>query len=560
MTDSNSSVDSKSRKRLAIIGGGSSGLICLKYAQEMLPNWNIRCFEQSDNLLGCWGNPYPGFVSTSTKFTTQFTCFPIYSAGVSPNASQEKREFFRDGEYGEYLQAFADQFHLHQNICLQTRVDQMVRSTDLASWRLSLNGRLDGTIQSWYEDFDQVIICTGLAADPRRIESQIPQKMPTDLHSGPAIRQRRIVVVGGGESAVDLADRLSQPDYENEIFLSLRSGIRVSPRYHPIRGVPSDFLRNRLMLSIHKDLRNWIGQRFVRARIKHQSVFERIFPRRDEQSLEERLTKDAAAKRKYWDELLTQHAKDELFNIFHNKSDNFLNAVGEGRIQIVGPPVDQSYDTFREFGSDAIRSINPDLIVPSIGYRARLSEISQGTLQLTDFYLGCCHVKYPDLFLVGFARPVIGNIPTISEMQAEYVCRLISGDLERPKTLIEANRHPAAWQSHRVPAFPESDIYPVEMFPYCDQLAELLGRPLKQNRWKNFPAWCRQQLEPATTLHYVPSQRLPKAMRRHPIYLPVLLIAALLMIKPIDWIYRSYCRCREQAMTSGRTGKTEPKG
>ncbi len=92
------------------------------------------------------------------------------------------------------------------------------------------------------------------------------------------IHDRRIVVLGGGESAVDYAVRLSRPQLRNKVYLSLASGIRVSPRYHPIRGVPSDFLRNRLMLSIHADMRNWIGQRFVEARIQYQELFQRWFP------------------------------------------------------------------------------------------------------------------------------------------------------------------------------------------------------------------------------------------------------------------------------------------
>ena len=51
----------------------------------------------------------------------------------------------------------------------------------------------------------------------------------------------------------------------------------VSPRYHAIRGVKSDFLRNRLLLSFHPDLRYAIGQMFVEACIRHQQWFERVF-------------------------------------------------------------------------------------------------------------------------------------------------------------------------------------------------------------------------------------------------------------------------------------------
>ena len=98
------------RKRLAIIGCGSSGLITLKYALEFLPEWEVICFEQSDSITGCWGNPYPGFVSTSTKYTTQFACFPICGATMSAEGAQSREEFFQNDEYGQYLTAFARQF------------------------------------------------------------------------------------------------------------------------------------------------------------------------------------------------------------------------------------------------------------------------------------------------------------------------------------------------------------------------------------------------------------------------------------------------------------------
>jgi cation diffusion facilitator CzcD-associated flavoprotein CzcO len=69
-------------KRLAIIGCGSSGLITLKYALDELRDWEITAYEASSNITGCWGNPPTGFVSTSTKYTTQFACYPLYDANV----------------------------------------------------------------------------------------------------------------------------------------------------------------------------------------------------------------------------------------------------------------------------------------------------------------------------------------------------------------------------------------------------------------------------------------------------------------------------------------------
>lgn len=235
-----------------------------------------------------------------------------------------------------------------------------------------------------------MVICTGLAAQIKDIESAIPTHSLTELNAPQGIaniRNERIVVFGGGESAVDFATRLSQLELGNQVYLSLRNGVRVSPRYHPIRGVPSDFLRNRLMLSIHPTLRNWIGQRFVEARLLHQERFEKWFPHAERKNATSAPNEDAShAARKEWAYKLMKAAKDELFNMFHNKSDEFLDSVAKGRISIVGPPVDPGMACFYRFDSKETVEIHPTSILPAIGYRSTQSAIASEPLALPDFY------------------------------------------------------------------------------------------------------------------------------------------------------------------------------
>ena len=262
-------------KRLAIVGCGSSGLITLKWALEFLPDWDVVAFEASDSPSGCWGHPYDGFTSTSTKFTTQFACFPRYDAKTHADGGRSRKEFFRDGEYGSYLSDFADHFQLRTHVRLQHAVERIHRTAG-GQWRLEVQSS-----QPLVETFDAVVICSGLAERPKPVDADVPQLQGDRLQdalSRNEIHGQTVVVVGGGESAVDFANRLSKPELANQVYLSLHSGIRVSPRYHPVRGVPSDFLRNRLMLSAHPQLRNWLGQVFVESRIRYEDWFRRVFP------------------------------------------------------------------------------------------------------------------------------------------------------------------------------------------------------------------------------------------------------------------------------------------
>ena len=227
--------------------------------------------------------------------------------------------------------------------------------------------------------------------------------------------------------------------------------------------------------------------------------------------------------------------------MFHNKSDDFLDAVADGRITIVGPPIDCRFTAFRRFGGDGEEIVEPDLAVPAIGYRARLDELTAGLVRLTEFYLGCCHVTYPDLYLVGFARPIIGNIPSISEMQARYVCGLIAGRFARPSNIELLHTADLAERRARYEKLNLDAAYPVEMFSYCDQLARLMQEFPGLRAVGSLRSWIRIQLSPATTMHYLDRHRsVLKGGNKAPIYLPSALIFLLLALKPIDWLYRAF--------------------
>ena len=100
--------------KIAVVGAGSSGLVTLKYLLDFYPATDVVCFERSHSVRGCWGDQRPDFVSTSTRYTTQFSCFRKWSPDVSPKQNFE--EFYRGGEFGDYLEAFAAHFNLREHI------------------------------------------------------------------------------------------------------------------------------------------------------------------------------------------------------------------------------------------------------------------------------------------------------------------------------------------------------------------------------------------------------------------------------------------------------------
>lgn len=517
--------------KIAVVGAGSSGLVTLKYLLDAFPASEVVCFEKSQSVRGCWGDQRPDFVSTSTKYTTQFSCFRTWEPEVAP--AHDFTEFFRGGAFGDYLEAFAEHFGLRAHIRFGVELQHLARAGDAWKLRIVENGEAADF------SFDAVFLCTGL------VNQKVPLgAAPIPVADDPeTVRDATVVVVGGGESAADVANHLAKPEHGNTVFLSLRSGIRVSPRYHPIRGVPSDFLRNRLLLSFHKGPRNWIGERFVTFRIRFDQLLARWFPH---QHAPTDPGAQALARRRAWGLNLKARAKGRLFNVFHNKSDDFLDAVADERLEIIGPPADETWTEYLDFDQTTTRRIVPDVLVPSTGYHARLGDLSDGCLLLKDFYHGCIHTGLPNLFLIGFARPIIGNIPSISEMQAQYAVGVLAGKYALPADVKE--RHAEAWNALRTeyPTIDTENVYPVEQFPYCDALACEMGVLPTLRAVGSLRTWLKIMLAPASTTHYLDAHFDPQAVARQQIHTPPVLIAILTLMRLFGLPFRFFKRLRRK--------------
>lgn len=529
-----SRTDFASRRSLAVVGGGPSGLAMLRWAVERLPDWEIVCFESQDDIRGSWGTTYPGFTSTSTKFLTQFASFPKFEAVVSADRAR-REEFFRDDEYGAYLREFAEHFGLAKFLRLGTsvvRLDPPEKGTG-GPWRVTTKARLGGELET--RSFTHVVLCTGLAARLRPVEGETPSLRR--LEDVDQVAGKTVVVAGGGESGADLAQRLSRPELGNRVFLSLRSGIRVSPRYHPIRDVPSDFLRNRLMLSIDERLRNAVGEAFVRFRIRRAAWLRARFPPRIASAGK---AADVDARRADWNRRLNERAEGRLFNMFHNKSDDFLTSLAEGRIDVIGPAVEGCSGEFWDFDQTNKLTVDPDLVVGAIGYESGLAAFASAGIRLSDFYRGCMHRSYENLFCVGHARPIIGAIPPIAELQARYVTALLNGELSRPADLEDRWRREQASLRRRYPTISGAVVHPVDMFPYCDELAKELGVYSSPVRRRSVRDRLSFWLSPAATTQY-PGLGV-ETPRRQRVYMPATLIGLLLLVKLFDVPYRGWRR------------------
>jgi hypothetical protein len=85
------------------------------------------------------------------------------------------------------------------------------------------------------------------------------------------------------------------------------------------------------------------------------------------------------------------------------------------------------------------------------------------------------------------------------------------------------------------------------MFSYCDELARKMDVYPGLRSAGSLRTWWRMQLTPATTMHYLlHDPQIRKFCQRAPIYMPTLFVLLLLLLKPLDWVYRALAPLRRR--------------
>lgn len=244
-----------SQKRTCVIGAGLSGLVSAK----ALADWGVpyTCFEASDDVGGNWyfRNPngrssaYRSLHIDTSKTAISFSDFPL---------DERYPDFPHHTEIHRFLREYADRFRLRERIRFQTAVESAV-PRDGGGWTVHTD---DGE----EHEFDALLVCNGHHWDP--LYPEFPGSFEGEtLHSHHYIdptepldlRGKRVVVVGIGNSGVDIVSELSRKGVAEKVFLSTRSGAWVIPKYAFGRPVDQIVKTNpRLPLGLQRRLAQFV--------------------------------------------------------------------------------------------------------------------------------------------------------------------------------------------------------------------------------------------------------------------------------------------------------------
>lgn len=219
--------------RACVIGAGASGITAAKALLEAgIP---FDCFEMSDRVGGNWvfGNAngvssaYRELYINTSRERMEYSDFPM---------PRHYPDFPHHSQIAEYFDAYVDHFGLREHITFRTRVEQ-VRPLENGGYEVTLDGgqRLA---------YDCVLVANGHHWDPRWPEPPFPGSFDgVEMHAhhytdSEALRDKRVVILGMGNSAMDIAVESSY--VAERTILAARRGAHVLPKY--LFGKPADQL------------------------------------------------------------------------------------------------------------------------------------------------------------------------------------------------------------------------------------------------------------------------------------------------------------------------------
>uniref|UniRef100_A0A8C1ZVJ2 Flavin-containing monooxygenase n=1 Tax=Cyprinus carpio TaxID=7962 RepID=A0A8C1ZVJ2_CYPCA len=442
-------------KRVAVIGGGTSGLACIKCCLD--EGLEPVCFETSDDIGGLWSfkeNPdpdrasiYHSLIINTSKEMMCFSDFPI--PAHFPN-------YMHNSLIMDYFHMYADHFQLKRHICFQTKVLHVTPRPDFphsGQWDVETESK-DGRREK--QVFDAVMVCTGHHCHPNLPLQDFPGIdtfkgkffHSRDYKNPEEWRGKRVVVIGIGNSGGDIAVELSR--MAKQVYLSTRRGSWILNRVGN-KGFPADMMFN---------TRGLLFLRLLSVGFLNKWREEQI-------------------NKRFNHKLYGLQPAHRVFSQHPTINDDLPNRILSGTVS-VKPNVKEFRGSSVVFEDGTVED-DIDLVVFATGYTFSFPFLSSHVIPVSKNKVSLYKYVYPPgleqptLAVIGLIQP-LGAIMPISEMQARWATRVFKGLCKLPpmsammkdikaKEEAMAKRYVAA-QRHTIQ---------VDYIPYMDELAKQVG-------------------------------------------------------------------------------------
>lgn len=262
--------------RVCVVGGGPSGLACIKACKE--ENIDVVCYEKSRGIGGLWNYNEEDLSLATVARSTIINSSKEMSAYTDFVPPADYPNFMHNTMMLKYFELYADKFDLRRHVVFRMEVIKVKEADDhdlTGKWTVSTKNLDTNEVKS--EVFDSVMICTGHHGKPLWPKFKGQEKFKGKLfhtHSykkPDGFERKKVVVVGVGNSGGDCCAELST--VAEKVYLSTRRGCWVMNRMSP-GGLPIDgyLIRrsNNLMLQYLPNLASAIFENLIEARFDHE--------------------------------------------------------------------------------------------------------------------------------------------------------------------------------------------------------------------------------------------------------------------------------------------------
>lgn len=375
-------------ERIGVVGAGPAGLAALRELRAA--GLDAVAFERGARVGGVWTledrrtAAYRSLHLITSRARTEFASFPL-PQGTADYPSREV--------VGRYLESYVEHHGLADRVRLGAGVAQADRRAD-GGWLLTLD---DGHV----EEVDRLVVANGHNAVPNWPEPAYPgaerfggeQLHAVDYDDAAAFADRRVLVVGMGNSAMDIASDLSLTAAQT--FLSVRHGSWVVPKR--LLGRPADQVTSPwAAVHVPLALRQVVSQTLLRVVSGPPERYGLPKPQRG------------------------------LFEDHPTISDTILSRISHGRIAPRGAidHLDADGVVFADGTREPL-----DAIVWCTGYRVAMDFLDPALLgpEPTELplYKRVFHLDVPDLHFVGYMQSTGSAFPIVERqgrLLAEYLC------------------------------------------------------------------------------------------------------------------------------------------
>ena len=382
--------------RACIIGAGCSGITVAKRLKDY--GIDYEQFDASDDIGGNWyfNNPngmsacYQSLHIDTSKWRLAFEDYPVPADWPDFPHHAQLLQYFRD---------YAAHFGLREAITFNTGVEKADRLPE-GGWQVRLS---NGETRA----YEALVVANG-----HHWAARIPEYPGhfdgEQIHSH-AFRSafkpvncvgKRVLVVGMGNSAMDIASELSQRSIASRLFVSARRGVWVLPKYY--KGQPID--KNPAPAWIPRKLRTWLGTRMIKGLVGRMSDYGLPEP------------------------------KIGPFDAHATVSGEFLLRAGSGDVVMKGAieRLDADGVVFKDGSREPL-----DVIVWATGYDIRFPFFDDPAFcadadnKPPPLFKRIMKPEIPDLFYAGLGQP-LPTLVNFAEQQSKLIAAYLAGTYTPP--------------------------------------------------------------------------------------------------------------------------------